>query len=298
MTAKRQEPPQDITIDPASNGFWTDIAIAAEGGAFRLPDGALEFVRAVALANREARIAAMQRRPSGWKQAVIEIEASGLTTSPTLGTIQQAVEKVMAQEAAAAAAEIRYSLTQALVEKLAQRDVVAFHESTILPALQEALAEVFAEVRKLPAGVPTTMAEAFNGPSASQDAYRRLQVLQARYQALNGAWAALRTAPGTRPSLDQNGLFADTPVMPETSPSPTIAIGSHRPAGPQGPGRILWLAQPGNGWLPSLEEQDALYAKWLGPVPKGMSIDEGTIDESAYFVQKDSSGRVVGFAKA
>ena len=46
-----------------------------------------------------------------------------------------------------------------------------------------------------------------------------------------------------------------------------------------------------------LAEQEALYAKWLGPAPKGTSTDEGTIDESAYFVPRDSSGRVVGFAK-
>ena len=293
---KRQQPPQEITIDPSASGFWVEIAEAAEAGAFRLPDGALAHVNAIGLANREARIAAMQRRPTGWRQAEIEKAANGLTTAPTLGTLQAAVEKIGDLEKAAALSEIKYSLAQALVEKLDQRAVVAFHESTVLPKLQEALAETFEEVRDLPASTPPTMAEAFNGSSASQDAYRRLQALEARRQAVSGAWAALRTAPGTRPTLDQNGLFADTPVMPETSPSPTIAIGSHRPAGPQGPGRILWLAQPGNGWLPSVQEQDSLYAQWLGPVPRGQSIDEGTIPEDV-FVQRDSSGRLIGFAR-
>jgi hypothetical protein len=32
-------------------------------------------------------------------------------------------------------------------------------------------------------------------------------------------------------------------------------------------------------------------------VPKGMSIDEGFVDETTYFIQRDSSGRVVGFAR-
>ena len=295
MTTK-QQPIQEINIDPTASGFWVEIAEAAEGGAFRLPDGALSYVNAVGLANREARAAAMQRRPAGWKQGQIERAAADLAVSPTPGSIQQAVEQISAQDAAAVAAEIRYTLTQSLVEKLAARAPVAFHESTVLLALQAALAETFEAVRALPSTVPTTMAEAFNGSSASQDAYRRLQALEARRTALNGAWTALRTAPGTRPSLDQAGLFNDTPVLPETSPSPTIAIGSHRSAGPQGPGRTLWLAQEGNGWLPSLAEQDALYAKWIGPVPKGISIDEGSIPDDV-FVQRDSSGRLIGFAR-
>lgn len=271
MTSKRTTvvlPEQPVEpIEPGTFGSrWAAIADGAVAGAFTLPPSVVAAIAAYNRLHREHHDVAgsyAARFPAYWQQPA-EL-AAGRSLSQRLAADPTAKEDPVPALLELVDAERALGIRRRVLQEAAEQSenflAAAMSEAAILPALREALDEVYGEVRKLPADTPRTAAEALDAEPGQVDAYRRLQALLGRHGAIRDAQAALRRRI---PSKDGRNLFLDSPIAPSTGKAATIGA-AIAPAGPPAGTveRLLWLAHDGTGWCPTVAEQDRAFTDWV-----------------------------------
>jgi hypothetical protein len=262
------------TIEPLSPGesdaWFVPLCEAAVVGAFEPPENVVLWAHALNLAEQADHEAVSGNRrdfPTGWEGASVvrtaqTLQAGALAAELTSETIEAAVVELAKVREAARLSVLRRELLSETFRRLHDIAVVVFREPSILPSLQAAHAEILAAVRELGADVPTTDAQALDSPIEMVGKYRRLRILNDRWQALRAAWDAVRANPlerhGTR---DVHGWFSDSPAGPDFAGTLTTTANIRR-HGPDGLERLVWLAGEGRGWLPSIAEQSAAVDQW------------------------------------
>lgn len=259
-----------------SLGHLAPIFDGAVAGAFVLPEAVVKAVAAYNIATRAAREAAADhvgRYPTGWDGKLRSEIGQGLARTMLEQGPDAWPKDPAAPVLAAELAEHQVRTLRAVAEVAAgeaERLLEALcRDANVTPALAAAFEEVLEQVRRLPRDTPRTAEAALDAEPGQVMAYRALQGLLARHAVIRAAWAALRVR---EPSRDGAGIFMDTPIGPDVTPT----VGTRpSPAGPSDPtSRLFWLAtEAGQGWVPTVGEQNAALEEWAQRAARpGMTV--------------------------
>jgi hypothetical protein len=250
----------------ATSAWYAPIYSAAASGAFELPEATRIWARSLNIASAGAAAASREhadRFPTSWLDQTIASRALGFANASFIvpldaSALQAAADELAELEQEERVVRIRRDLLEETLNKTADFAPSAFSEDSLLPGLRTAMEQVFIELRKLPPDCPRDAQTARDASSAGQEAYRTLLAAESRYSAIRQAFTGMRRSPFIH-TKDVFWLFGDSPIWPAVR-TPMINLQPFRPAGPPGGlDRLLWLARPGNGWLPTVAEQNQVF---------------------------------------
>ena len=269
MTTTKTAPTFEYPVE--ANGSWFEgLLQAAADRAFELPQSGQNWAMSYGVAVRAAHAAAaahVRQFPSNWLNAAVARTAQTLSAGSAVApitpeTIEAGAAQLVAHEDAQRLATLRRDLAERLADRVRDLAGGVLTEAAVMGPLKAAHDEVLAAIRDLGPDVPTSDGAALDSPIEMVGRYRQLRALKARFMAIRQAVDSLRANPFIRvPCRDGHGLFADSPIGPGTKVAPTTAAVINRP-GPEGLARLVWLANDGRGWLPTIAEQDAAVDAW------------------------------------